>query len=769
MARYSKRMRDLKQIKSVCDILLMFPPVWTPVTPFLALPALTAYLRKAGFGVRHTDVSLDFFLEYLLMPERLDAMLAQILERPAEGMSGPQQALFRDIRDRRDVWTGRAAQVRRFIEDLRQEAGFFDPERCIRAQTNLYRLLRMASLSWFPTSFTFNTFQHPGIEDYAGMIRFCDDRRANPFLDFYERTIPDLVAREAPRLVGISISTSYQAPGGLTLARFLKRRFPDVHVTLGGRHILRLRDAFEKEPDYLPEFAHSVVLQDGERPLAFLLDRLLSGRPWDDAPNLGFSRRGKWIETPICGHEPLPELPTPDFTDLDLRSYLSPVPILPIRFSEGCYWGKCAFCSRYDNRRFMTVPSERAVGHLAELHSRHGTPCFTVNDDCLTAPYLAEVARGILDRGLRFDISLWCKPVGAFTADRLDLLARAGVRLVRWGLETGHPRILKLMNKGTRLPETLRVLGDASRAGIWNHATVIFGFPGETREEADETLRFLEENIDRIHSSIFFRFVLLKYSRIMQRPEDYAISEIGESPSPFGSDHPFVCREGMDGAALTTFLEEAQTYRLKDLYGHPFWYYLRIREYLMLYVSRYGLDAVLNWKVSPGDLARYDKGSRIQLFFECPADVPENILDGICRLVELGGEVGLSWIRENLEKAWLIGYAVEGDRVVATMTHKRPLERYRRRIEEKTGLNLDGYLERGYTAVRPEYRGMGLGDRLLKGLVARSPGWKIYVTIRMDNEPALRLTARNDMRLAATYINERTGHEIGVFAAGAAA
>lgn len=747
----------------------MFPPVWTPVTPFLALPALTAYLRRAGFAVRQADISLDFFLGYLLRAERLEGLLAQVRERPVEGMPDAQKALAQDLQERRGVWMDRIAHVRRSIDDLRQEAGFFDPDRCIRAQTNLYRLLRMASLAWFPTSFTFNTFQHPAAEAYAGMLQFCDDRQANPFLDFYERVIPDLMERDAPLLVGISVSTSHQAAGALTLARFLKRRFPDVHVTLGGRHVLRLRDAFEREPGYLPEFADSVVLQDGERPLAFLLERLLSGRSWEDVPNLGFSRRGAWIENPICGHEPLPELPTPDFTDLDLRSYLSPVPILPVRFSEGCYWGKCAFCSRYDNRRFMTVAPERAVAHLAELHSRHGTPCFTVNDDCLTAPYLEKVARGILDRRLSLDISLWCKPVGAFTADRLNLLARAGVRLVRWGLETGHPRILKLMNKGTRLPETLRVLGDASRAGIWNHATVIFGFPGETCEEARETLRFLEENIDRIHSSIFFRFVLLKYSRVMQCPEDYAVSEIRESPSPFGSDHPFVCREGMDEAALTAFLDEAQAYRLKEMYGHPFWYYLRIREYLMLYVARYGLDAVLNWKVAPGDLTRYDKGSRIQTFFERPADVPEEVLEGICRLVEEGGEVGLSWIRENLREAWLIGYAVEGERVVATMTHKRPLETYRRRIEEKTGLNLDGYLERGYTAVRPEYRGMGLGDRLLKGLVARSPGWKIYVTIRMDNEPALRLTARNGMRLAATYMNERTGHEIGVFAAGAAA
>jgi len=97
------------------------------------------------------------------------------------------------------------------------------------------------------------------------------------------------------------------------------------------------------------------------------------------------------------------------------------------------------------------------------------------------------------------------------------------------------------------------------------------------------------------------------------------------------------------------------------------------------------------------------------------------------------------------------------------MTHKRPLEKYVKQIEEKTGLDLSGYLERGYTYVRPEYRKLGIGDSLLKGLVKKSQGKKIYVTIRMDNVAAIKLTLKNQMSLAATYCNEKTGHEIGVF------
>ncbi|ROQ89833.1 hypothetical protein EDC27_2949 [Desulfosoma caldarium] len=46
--------------------------------------------------------------------------------------------------------------------------------------------------------------------------------------------------------------------------------------------------------------------------------------------------------------------------------------------------------------------------------------------------------------------------------------------------------------------------------------------------------------------------------------------------------------------------------------------------------------------------------------------------------------------------------------VVGTSTQKYPRKDDRQKIEAATGLDLSGYLERGYTAVRVDYRGSGL-------------------------------------------------------------
>jgi GNAT superfamily N-acetyltransferase len=157
------------------------------------------------------------------------------------------------------------------------------------------------------------------------------------------------------------------------------------------------------------------------------------------------------------------------------------------------------------------------------------------------------------------------------------------------------------------------------------------------------------------------------------------------------------------------------------------------------------------------------KPSPVTCHFKRPEEISPETLNQIRDLIREGSGVGTSWVSENLKKAFLIGYAEHEGKVVGTSTHKTPKEAYRRKIEAVTGLDLRGYLERGYTAVKADYRNSGIGGRLIRGLIERSPGQKVYVTIRMDNTPPLKMTHKEGLVLAGTFINDRTGHELGVF------
>jgi len=150
--------------------------------------------------------------------------------------------------------------------------------------------------------------------------------------------------------------------------------------------------------------------------------------------------------------------------------------------------------------------------------------------------------------------------------------------------------------------------------------------------------------------------------------------------------------------------------------------------------------------------------------FERPEEITEERMARIEQVILDYGAVGRAFVKENLRNAFLIGYAMdEKQDVVGTVILKRQKERYRRQIEAATGVDLSGYLERGYTSVRPQWRGLGIAGRLIGGLVERAGDQRIYVTIGLDNAAALKLTRNVGMILAASFVNERTGRKIGVF------
>ena len=150
-------------------------------------------------------------------------------------------------------------------------------------------------------------------------------------------------------------------------------------------------------------------------------------------------------------------------------------------------------------------------------------------------------------------------------------------------------------------------------------------------------------------------------------------------------------------------------------------------------------------------------------FFKKPSQVPPHIMNQIESLIQKHGGVGKKFIHDNLLRAYLIGYAMDQGKVIGISVHKHQDQRYQKRLESLTGLDLTGYLERGYTTVAPEYRGHDIADRLIKGLIERSKGKKIYVTIRMDNPAPIALAKKNGMKLVVTFRHHKTGNLIGLF------
>lgn len=78
-------------------------------------------------------------------------------------------------------------------------------------------------------------------------------------------------------------------------------------------------------------------------------------------------------------------------------------------------------------------------------------------------------------------------------------------------------------------------------------------------------------------------------------------------------------------------------------------------------------------------------------------------------------------------------------------------------------MDLSGYLERGYTSVRPDYRGMGIGTRLLEGLTKRIGDKKLFSIISEDNVATQKIAIRNRTQKVASFYSSRMEKQVGLW------
>ncbi|MCG8565270.1 MAG: hypothetical protein MI747_09335 [Desulfobacterales bacterium] len=156
-------------------------------------------------------------------------------------------------------------------------------------------------------------------------------------------------------------------------------------------------------------------------------------------------------------------------------------------------------------------------------------------------------------------------------------------------------------------------------------------------------------------------------------------------------------------------------------------------------------------------------GTDMVFAFQSPGDLPEGYLEEICRMVAAGGSVDITHVKANLKRAHKIAYALENGVIVGNSSLKHPRPEFFDYLRRVTGLDFTGFVERGYTSVRPEYRAFGVGKKLLEGLTSRAGEFKVFSLISEDNLATQKIALRNRTRKLLTYTSERSGKAMGLW------
>jgi radical SAM superfamily enzyme YgiQ (UPF0313 family) len=276
-------------------------------------------------------------------------------------------------------------------------------------------------------------------------------------------------------------------PGVIEAIRILRERFAGVPIALGGVYPTLF-------PEHAGRFAGAdyVFRGEGENAVARLIADLV--KPSAAAPTFDL--------------DDLDALPAPAYDLLSSRD------CLPFLTSRGCPH-RCSYCaSRQMFARFRRRDPVRTADHLIELS---GTGCQPVLHDPL-APHsptkttcdiafyddalLADAPRHFIpfcDRLLAADFRARFHTPNGLDYAALDeavaeRLARLGFATIRLSLETANRERLRQLGREADLSRFEAALANLARAGFDLRQVgvyVLFGLPGQTRAEVEQSVTYV--------------------------------------------------------------------------------------------------------------------------------------------------------------------------------------------------------------------------------------------------------------------------------------
>jgi len=320
-----------------------------------------------------------------------------------------------------------------------------------------------------------------------------------------------------PGLVGFSVVTP-QAKIASSMAAEVKRVGP-YPVIFGGVHATMVPEEVAADPsvDY-------VCVGEGEGALLELVAALERGGDPSAIRNLWVRRGGTVARNPVRPFADVASLPMPDHDLFDFQRFTEAKGgWVGLMASRGCPF-RCSYCFNHgmvDRYRqdlglkagelgyVRRLPVDRILAEIEHLQKTYaGIRMFIFDDDLFThdADAVVEFARRY-PKVSKVPITVNAH-VKRFDARVARALRDAGCRQVKFGLESGSPRIRReVMNRPMSDDEIASAFACAHEAGLVTSAFVMVGLPRETPEDLEKTFALLARvRPGRMRWSTFFPF-----------------------------------------------------------------------------------------------------------------------------------------------------------------------------------------------------------------------------------------------------------------------
>lgn len=329
----------------------------------------------------------------------------------------------------------------------------------------------------------------------------------------YEEVLSHVCASR-PDILGISavVSTAYEFTKRLSLD--VKRSLPDTTIVLGGNLAASAEILLRKTG------VDFCVLGEGERAIVNFVRAYQSATQKSDfetVRGLIYRDGERLVNTGYEDPIPKEEVYDIDWTVLERYSRIDNfiIPATESRLvqatfsndprayeprrrgktvgtlvaSKGCV-ARCTFCHRWD-RGIRYIPVPVLMERLRYLVERYNIGFVTWGDENFGTDrrWLTEFCRQIKE----FDV-LWRVSgmrVNCISPEYLKMMKDAGCSAVYFGMETGSPAMLQIMEKNVKIEDNYNAIKWTLAEGLDTTIQLVLGMPGETPATIRETAEFV--------------------------------------------------------------------------------------------------------------------------------------------------------------------------------------------------------------------------------------------------------------------------------------